>query len=125
MTPELPVVDLAALGFDGGAHVLVKLALADRRAGEEIGVSGTHPDLLGQIGAWCRQQGHRCRAAGADLAPIVAVVERGPAAGARWVGAERSGRSDPGDEGAVVDQPPPSWGLAARGAAIEPGGPPS
>ena len=95
MTRELPVVDVAALGFDGGAHVLVKLALADRRAGEEVGVSGTHPDLVGQIGAWCRQQGHRCRAAGSDLAPVVAVVERGSAAGARWVGAERSGRPDP------------------------------
>ena len=53
------VVDLGALGFDGGAHVLVRLALGERATGGEVGVRGSHADLLGSLAAWCRQQGHR------------------------------------------------------------------
>jgi len=99
------IVELGSLGFDGGAHVLVKLALADG----EVEVRGSHPDLPGQLAAWCRHQGHRVREG--------RFVTRGAAASASLVGAERAGnRDEPG-------QPAPSWGLAARGAMVEPGGP--
>ena len=49
-------VDVGGLGPDAGAHVLVKLALADRAPGERVEVHGTHPDLLGGLAAWCRQR---------------------------------------------------------------------
>lgn len=54
---------------------------------------------------------------------IVVAVERGAAMGARWVGAERSGATDATQADALADHPRSSWGLAARGAMIEPGGP--
>ena len=84
---------------------------------------GTHPELAHDLATWCRQQGHRWHPADTHTDGIVGSVERGSAAGARWVGAERAGRSDPGQPDAVAAAPPAAWGLAARGAAIEPGGP--
>ncbi len=124
MTGGLPVVDVGALGFDGGAHILVKLALSERGPGGAIGVTGSHPELGADLATWCRQQGHRWQRAGeADEAGVVGVVVRGPAAGARWVGAERAGGADAQAGAGVVAEPPASWGLAARGAAVEPGGP--
>lgn len=102
------IVELGDLGFDGGAHVLVKHALA--RTEEAVEVRGSHPDLTGQLATWCRRQGHRL-----DQGRF---VTRGPFDGAARVGAERAG-----DGAAPVDRPEPGWGLAARGALVEPGGP--
>ena len=117
----LPVVDVGALGLDGGAHVLVKLALDEHRPGDEVGVRGTHPDLAADLVTWCRMQGHQCVSRGES--GCVAVVRRGAASWSAWRGAERSGESDARAEGALAARPPASWGLAARGAAVEPGGP--
>jgi hypothetical protein len=107
--------------------VLVRLGLDGLRRGERVDVSGSHPELASQLAAWCRQQGHRWHlpdAAGAAAGDgVVGSVERGPAAGAHWVGAVRAGGSDPAQPDAVAAHPPATWGLAARGAAIEPGGP--
>jgi hypothetical protein len=121
VTAPRPAVDLGPLGFDGGAHVLVKLALASRREGEEVAVRGTHRDLYPHLVAWCRREGHRIHDSTNDGA--VAVVERGGAAGAAWVGADRAGHPDPSQPDAIAEQALAEWGLAARGAAIEPGGP--
>ena len=118
---NLPIVDLGALGLDGGAHVLVRLALDDCRPGEEIGVRGSHPDLVADLVTWCRTQGHQCVPRGDGGAD--AVVRRGSASWAAWVGAERSGHPDPHTDSAIAAHPPASWGLAARGSAVEPGGP--
>jgi hypothetical protein len=121
---ELPTVDLGSLGLDGGAEVLVKLALAARGAGAEVGVHGTHPDLAGQLAVWCRQRGHRWRVAddvGAD--GLVGIVQRGSSVDARWVDAPVAGHADAHRPGAIDAAPPADWGLAARGATIEPGGP--
>src|SRR5690606_27927474 len=41
----------------------------------------------------------------------------------RRVGAERAGGPNPAAPGAVHDRPPAGWGLAARGALVEAGGP--
>jgi hypothetical protein len=107
-------VDLGPLGFDAGAHVLVKQALAGRATGERVTVVGTHPELAGGLAAWCRATGHRVEPAGEGAWAVV----RGSAAVARWVGAEAAGDAD-----AVAEHPPAAWGLAARGSAIEAGGP--
>jgi TusA-related sulfurtransferase len=126
-------VELDDLGFDAGAHVLVALALAPLPAGSPLLVAGRHPELSGQLAAWCRVQGHRVLAAHHDDGVTSAVVERGSAVGARWVGAEQaghdagifarglSGRAAPATP--VVRHPPAHWGLAARGAWVEAGGP--
>ena len=122
MTPA-PTVDVGALGVDGGAHILVKLALRDVPPGAGVEVRGTHPDLVGQLATWCRLQGHRLpsptprRPAGAAV-----VVERGATAESRLVGAVRAGTPSPAPP-AVAEHPAPDWGLAARGALVEPGGP--
>ncbi len=114
-----PAVELAGLGFDAGAHVLVRLGLAAVATGDRVVVRGTHPDLEGHLAAWCRAQGHVMR--GHDA--VGWVVERGSAPSAHWVGAERAGCADPAEPGAIAARPPPGWGLAARGAWVEAGGP--
>jgi len=114
------VVDLEDLGLDGGAHVLVKLALDGLEPAGALEVRGRHPELAAHLATWCRQQGHRWRP---GTAPAVGFVERGRTAGARWVGATRAGHCDPAVPGALAPVAPAEWGLAARGAAIEPGGP--
>ena len=98
------ILDLADLGLDEGATVLVKRALA---ASPVITVRGTAPTLALDLAAWCRAQGHGC----AGL-----VVTRGPFD--RLGGAERAGGLDE-----VVAHPPAWWGLAARGALVEAGAP--
>src|SRR5581483_10555469 len=47
------------------------------------------------------------------------VIIRGDAADRRLAGARRAGEAS-----TVVDRPPAAWGLAARGALVEDGGPP-
>ena len=112
MNDQRPAVELGDLGFDGGAHVLVKLALADRAVGDHVVVHGTHPELTHHLAVWCRQQGHRWHAS-------TKTVERGTASGAAWVGA----RSVPVVRPRSSNTRRADWALAARGAVIEPGGP--
>jgi hypothetical protein len=106
-------VDLEALGFDEGGHLLVKRALRAAVVGEEILVTGSAPDLEIHLRAWCRSEGHSFR----WTAPH-AVVTRGGAEAARWSGSERAGAP-----GASAEHAPRRWGLAARGARVEAGSP--
>jgi hypothetical protein len=106
--------DLGALGFDGGAHVLVKLALDEVAVGGEVEVTGSHPDLRPTLRAWCTATGNGFAAR--EDGTLVAI--RGRAT--RWAGASPAGTAQPGE---VEDRPPAAWGLAARGVWIEPGGP--
>ena len=124
MSRAVAAVDLGHLGLDAGGDVLLKLALAERAGGEPVVVRGTHPDLAGHLRTWCRQHGHEVRPLdGASEPAGVAVIERGPTHGARWVGAVRAGRSDARLPDAIAVEPAADWGLSARGAAVEPGGP--
>ena len=100
------VCDLEGLGLDQGGHVLLKRALAGVAVGERVEVRGRAPELGVHLRAWCRAQGH-----GYDWPCVV----RGTAAGARLRGAETAG--------GVAERPPSNWGLAARGALVEVGGP--
>ena len=115
MNEGCPSLDLGSLGFDSGAHVLVNLALGDRPVGAAVTVTGSHPELAADLVIWCRNQGHRVElSTGQPTSP-------GRAASlARWSGAERA-LGDDAD--GVAERPAASWGLAARGAMIEPGGP--
>jgi hypothetical protein len=51
-------VDLGALGFGEGGHLLVKRALRSGSAGEEIEVTGSAPELESHLRAWRRAAGH-------------------------------------------------------------------
>jgi hypothetical protein len=86
----------------------VARALARLPAGARLRVVGTDPHLLVHLKAWGRAEGH-------DV--VGDVVVRGTAPDRRLAGAVRAG--GPG----VVDHPPRSWGLAARGSLVEAGGP--
>jgi hypothetical protein len=112
MTGGAPL-DLGSLGFDRGAHLLVDRAL---RADGQVHVIGGDPALGVHLRAWCREKGHSFAA---DLDGGW-TVDRGPAEAQRWAGAERAG--GPRVEG-IVRRPPAHWGLAARGALVEAGGP--
>jgi hypothetical protein len=100
--------------------VLVQRALASAAA---VDVSGTDPALDVHLPAWCRARGHTATRlpAAAPAAPSTKTfwrITRGGAAAARWAGAERAGTS-----GAPAPAASPAWGLAARGALVEAGGP--
>ena len=102
-------IDLEGLGLDRGGHLLLKRAVASIGVGECVEVRGSSPELAVHVRAWCRAQGH-----GYDWPCVV----RGAAEGARLRGAEVAGGPR-----SVADRAASSWGLAARGALVEAGGP--
>lgn len=122
---DLPVIDLQGLGFDAGAHLLVKHALAALPVGGQLRVTGSAPGWQAQLSGWCSDQGHGLRwEDGVDAAQAMAIVARGSAQAGRWRGAAQTGRSDArSGDGAVAAQAQPFWGLAARGAQVEAGAP--
>jgi TusA-related sulfurtransferase len=115
------ILDLEDIGFGQGAHVLLRRALTRLGPGARLGVRGTDPALIVDLAAWCRARGHRLdRPAPAADEPVRAWVTCGQAESDRWTGAERAGNAGPLR---LADQPPAHWGLAARGALVEAGGP--
>jgi hypothetical protein len=102
-------LDVGDLGLDRGAHLLIDRALASLRPGQCLRVVGTDPHLRVHLAAWARPRGHRADGE---------VIMRGDANDRRLAGARRAGGPR-----AVVDHPPTTWGLAARGALVEEGGP--
>jgi hypothetical protein len=130
MSPP-PTIDLEDLGFDRGAHLLLKHALDGLAAGERLEVRGRAPELAVHLRAWCRQAGHGFDPAGRagperngdPGSGAAARVRKGPAAGARVRGATRAGDPASGGAGVVTGRAPARWGLAARGALVEAGGP--
>jgi hypothetical protein len=110
-----PTIDLDGLGLDSGGHLLLERSLRGLTAGDQLAVRGRHPALALQLGAWCRLHGHALDVTdGSGL-----VVVKGRTEQERWSGAERAGRVD-----TASGQAQRSWGLAARGALVEAGGPP-
>lgn len=104
-------VELGPLGLDRGAHLLIDQALGPLPPGAGVEVRGSDPSLAADLAGWARRHGHRVEGR---------VVVRGEAVDQRWCGAERSGDPSPG---VVAERAPASWGLAARGALVEAGGP--
>jgi hypothetical protein len=105
---DAPPLDLDDLGLDEGAHLLIKHALL---GAERVIVRGRSPSLASDLFAWCRAQGHEVERAAGSFA-----ITRSPHD--RWRTAERAGAVD-----RAADFAPPRWGLAARGALVEPGAP--
>ncbi|HEU0173130.1 MAG TPA: sulfurtransferase TusA family protein [Blastocatellia bacterium] len=113
-------IDIEALSFTSGAHLLLKRALRDMPVGGRLGVRASAPDFAVHLRGWCREQGHEFVEGDGQF---VAWIVRGAASQGRWRGAERAGLSDARENGAVRAAPPADWGFAARGAAVEAGGP--
>jgi hypothetical protein len=109
-----PTIDLEGLGLDSGGHLLINQALSRLEPGESLHVHGHHPDLQLHLAAWCRAEGHLF-----DRGDQQLTVVKGSADAARWQHAERAGRT----AADVVARAKPEWGLAPRGALVEPGGP--
>jgi hypothetical protein len=109
----MTAVDLGDLGLDRGGHLLLKRALSRAPVGGSIMVLGRDPALPIHLRSWARAQGH-------DFDPDTNTLTRGGAEHGRWRGASRAGSS--GLDG-VVEHPDARWGLAARGALVEAGGP--
>ena len=106
-------LDLGDLGFDAGAHLLLKRALTSVALGTAIEVTGTAPELSVHLRGWCRSHGHRV-----EWSDSVARVTRGDADLGRWRGAEMAGEPN-----IVRERASQTWGLAARGATVEAGAP--
>jgi hypothetical protein len=108
-------LDLEDLALDRGGYLLLRRALATVAPGGTLHVRGRASALKIHLGAFCRNEGHTV----SDGPPtFVAAIVRGSADEARWRGAERAGAAT-----ATVDHPPAAWGVAGRGALVEPGGP--
>lgn len=118
-----PIIDIEEQGFDAGAHLRIKLALAGIPVGSVLTVRGTGQDWSGPLAGWCRQQGHAV-AFVAAAGSLSAQVTRGAIQQGRWQGAHATGAIDPKQPGAVHAEADPAWGLAARGATVEAGVPP-
>jgi hypothetical protein len=102
------------LSVDAGGHLLIEHALAALPPGDRLTITGRHPALAIHLVAWCREHGHRIDRGDPP------VIIKGTSEQQRWQGAVRAG-SPAGPPDAVADQ---RWGLAARGALVEAGGPP-
>ncbi|MDQ6799114.1 MAG: ferritin-like domain-containing protein [Actinomycetota bacterium] len=115
----LPTIDLEDLGLDRGGQILLKRALAPLAAGSRLEVRAQAAETTVHLRAWCRANGHAFEAAPEVGGPVVGRVVRGTAVDARLVGAQRAG----GTGGEMADKAESTWGLAARGALVEAGGP--
>lgn len=117
-----PTIDIETLGFDAGAHLLVRLALDQVAVGDRLRVRGAGRDWEAPLAAWCRQQGHDVGFA-EEADGLTAHLRRGGTQAGRWRGAAATGAPDPKAEGAVRPLADARWGLAARGATVEAGSP--
>jgi hypothetical protein len=113
-------LDLTDLGLDEGGQLLVARELAALEPGACLAVAGSHPLLLVHLAAWCRAQGHTLAPDPGPAGLAAAVIVRGTAVDRRWDGARRAGTA----AGRPEPRARQSWGLAARGALVEEGGPP-
>src|SRR5215212_8177128 len=110
-TSPSQIIDIEDLGFDRGAHLLVKKALTDIPVGGKIGVRGSALDVAVHLRAWCRSQGHEViwpengpvteEAQSAVASPLIAWVIRGTAVTGRWRHTETAGSPNPQQPGAV------------------------
>ncbi|TDG11045.1 ferritin-like domain-containing protein [Paraburkholderia guartelaensis] len=116
-----PLIDIESLGFDAGAHLLVRHALDALTPGQTLRVVGAAPGWEVMLEHWCRGQGHLVQWQLVE-GQRFAVIERDRRYG-RWRDAQQTGRSDPRVAEAVASHASPAWGLAARGAQVEAGSP--
>jgi hypothetical protein len=120
---SVPTIDIEGLGLDEGGLLLVRRALAALSAGESLRVRGGPPGWDLHLTAWCRQEGHDVETRRLASGDIEAVLTRSSWAEGRWRDALGSGHSRLADDELPAEHADPAWGLAARGATVEAGGP--
>ncbi|MGE5085188.1 MAG: ferritin-like domain-containing protein [Bacillota bacterium] len=106
-----PIIDIESLGFDSGAHLLVKQGLSQIAAGEEIEIVGRALEWQTQASAWCRIQGHELR-----ITEDKTFIRKRSSEMQRWDTTIPMNNE-------VLSEPAASLGLAARGAQVEIGSP--
>lgn len=119
-------IDIESLSFERGAHLLLKKKLSEVPIGGKLAVFGDSPDAAIHLRAWCRTHGHEFATAGRgqdSSQRFLGWVTRGSSTESRWRDAISTGNVDATSPGAVKELPSQSWGLAARGALVERGGP--
>jgi hypothetical protein len=88
-----PSIDIDDVGFERGAHLLIKHALRGVAPGGRLAVSSRAPDFGVHLLSWCRAQGHRLELSAQT--PGLAWITPGDAHANRWHGAERAGAPNP------------------------------
>ena len=122
-TSQTPAIDTEGISFARGGYILLKHALSAVAPGESVEVTGRDRDLPVDLRAWCRAEGHQLVHCVVDGGTATAEVRKGTAELLRWSDAEFAGAADPRAPGAIDAHPRRRWGVAARGARVESGGP--
>jgi TusA-related sulfurtransferase len=102
-------LDLEDLALHEGATVLLRRTLAQLRAGDWFEVRGDSPQLVEQLAAWCRKEGHHCE-------PKLGV------AGVYRIQSADSRRQSPRLRIQVSETADPTW-ASPSWRAVESGGP--
>jgi TusA-related sulfurtransferase len=119
-----PTIDIESLGLDQGGLLLLRRALDGVAPGAELRVRCSAPAWTLHLAAWCRQQGHGLRLDEQAHGHCDAWVRRAAHAGGRRHQAMATGAARLADGELPAEEARPEWGLAARGATVEAGGPP-
>lgn len=113
MQPETDTqLALHGLPFSEGGFILLEKALRELQPDASLTVTSDEAEFLIHLGAWCRQRGCTFTPSGSSAAQVT----RPKHFTARTETANAAGKTS---EPAAIA--PASWGLAARGAAVEPG----
>lgn len=117
-----PIINIENLGFEKGAHLLIKQGLQKITVGSELVITGFNEEWPPQLMAWCRLEGHgvHFNSKGSEK---TAHIIRGTVQRDRWHDVQSTGRSDAKDNDSVLENASPNWGLSARGAKVEAGTP--
>jgi hypothetical protein len=113
-----PVPTIAIDQFDAATALLLKRALRQLADGERLVVLGEGAEVSVHLAAWCRAHGHIWQPS--TISGQLGSMQPGPLAHSRWRGAQTAGGSA---TSGVVDHAEATWGLAARGASVEPSTP--
>jgi TusA-related sulfurtransferase len=103
-------LQLQDLSLHDGASVLLRRSLADLAIGDWLEVRGDSPGLPEDLATWCRKEGHQ-----------YASFNDGTSRHRIQRGVGTPALVNPGKE--VCEVAEPAWGVAPRGAKIEPGSP--
>jgi len=109
-----PIINIENLSFDMGAHLLLKKSLFNISPQQKIYITGSSEGWKDQLMTWCRQEGHSVHFEKHNQQEI-AVLVKGTKASERWTQSEKVT--------SISEEAKGTWGLAARGATIEAGGP--
>ena len=115
-----PTINIENLGFEKGAHLILKRSLQKISVGEELTITGFDTEWQPQVSAWCRAEGHAVHFSTVER-KVFAHLKRGSAQENRWQDVQSTGHSDLRMAQAVKEEAKATWGLAARGAKVEAG----